>query len=70
MEPLTTFTDEEVLANDPPSCWVKITSSRCSKVAEEEAQGAMGTKAAADVGEPILGVPFKCPTSLDTPGPS
>ena len=30
MELLTTFMDEEVLANDPPSPWVKITSSQCS----------------------------------------
>ena len=37
MEPLATFTDEDILANDPPSPWKKITSLQCSKVAEEKA---------------------------------
>ena len=37
MEPLMSFTDEEDLTNDPPSPWVKITSSQCSKAAELEA---------------------------------
>ena len=34
MEHLTTFTDEEVLSNDAPSHWVKITSSRTSEPEE------------------------------------
>ena len=34
MGPLTTFTDEEVLSNDAPLHWVKITSSRIFKPAE------------------------------------
>ena len=41
MKPLATFTDEDVLANDPPSPWKKITSLRCSKEEEEETQKAM-----------------------------
>ena len=31
MEPLISFTDKEVLTNDAPLHWVKITSSRCSQ---------------------------------------
>ena len=34
MEPLTTFTDEEVLGNNAPSHWAKITSSRISEPME------------------------------------
>ena len=37
METLTSFTNEEVLTNGPPSHWVKITSSQCSEAAEPEA---------------------------------
>ena len=36
MEPLTTFTDEEVLEDIPPSTWVKITPSRLAEPAERE----------------------------------
>ena len=36
MELLTTFTDEDILANDPPLSWKKITSLRYSKEEEEE----------------------------------
>ena len=41
MEVLVTFTDEDVLATDPLSPWKKITSLRCSRVVEEEAQETM-----------------------------
>ena len=40
MEPLISFTNEDVLANDPPSPWKKITSSRSSKEGGEEVQEA------------------------------
>ena len=36
MEPLTTFTDEEVLDDVPPSNWVKIMSSRSAEPTQRE----------------------------------
>ena len=36
METLTTFTDEEVLDNIPPSNWVKIMPSRLAEPAQRE----------------------------------
>ena len=36
MKPMTTFTAEDVLNNEPPSPWKKITSSRGAKGEEEE----------------------------------
>ena len=44
MEPLTTFTDEDVPVNDPPSPWKKITYLRSSKEGVEEAQEATRTQ--------------------------
>ena len=41
MEPLATFMDKDILANDPPSPWKKITSLRSFKEEEEETQAAM-----------------------------
>ena len=41
VELLTTFTDGEVLAKDPPSPWVMVTPSWCSEVVDEEAQEAL-----------------------------
>ena len=36
MDPLTTFTDEEVLEDILPSNWVKITSSRLAEPTQRE----------------------------------
>ena len=37
MEQLTSFSNEEVLTDDPPLPWVKITPSQCSKAVGPEA---------------------------------
>ena len=57
MELLTSFTNEEVLTKEPSSHWVKVTSSRPSKLAEPEET--CGNKAIIDVGEPALWVLFQ-----------
>ena len=42
MEPLTSFTDEDILVNDPPSLWKKITSlHNVPREGEEETPGAV-----------------------------
>ena len=42
MKPMTTFTDENVLNNDPPSAWNKMTPSRGTMEEEEELWKAEG----------------------------
>ena len=42
MKSMTTFTDEDVLNNDPPSPWKKMTPSRDAMEEEEELWKAVG----------------------------
>ena len=52
------FTDEEVLTKEPSLHWVKVTSSRPSKLAESET---MWNEATVGVGKTTLGVLFHDP---------
>ena len=47
MKPMTTYTDEDVLNNDPPSPWKKITPSRGAIEEEEEPGKLWGWRAGA-----------------------
>ena len=52
MKPMTTFTNEDILNNDPASPWKKVTPSRGTMVGEEKLQEAVGVQSRSKMQRP------------------
>ena len=71
MEPLTTFMDEDILVNDPPSPWKKIMHlQEVPKRGKRRPKKLQGHGAGVKYREPIPEVPFGPTLFWDVPGPS